>query len=416
MAAAIGGLAVGLNEPGSQPPSASSGTFGNPNFGSGSQNNGGGPAGSGANVSKGTLSKVEQSVEPGLVIISSNLKYQGPGASAAATGMVISSNGLVLTNNHVINGTTGLTATVVGTNRRYNAKWLGYDKSSDVAVIQLQNASGLKTVPLGNSNSVKVGDNVVGMGNAGGTGRIQAVVGTVTALNQSITASDQGSGASAERLTGMLQTDAQIIPGDSGGPLANLSGVVIGMDTAASTTSTFSGQQSQQDVGFAIPINKAMGIARQIISGQSSSSVHVGSSGFVGVLVPGGKNGTQSTVSSPRAQLRQQEQAQAANGPLQPATNNCLASNQQAGVPTKVAPVSTGTLVLGSLCRTPAAQVGLVPGDVIIRVNSQPVSSPASLMNILQSVKSGSTVRLTWVTTSGQTETRPLTLAAAPPQ
>ncbi len=421
VAAAIGGLAVGLNDSGNQQPSASSGTFGNPNFGgSGQPNNNGGSHSSGAHISGAALHKVEQTVEPGLVVISSSLSYQGAGASAAATGMIISSNGLVLTNNHVINGTTGLTATVVGTNQKFSAKWLGYDKHSDVAVIQLVNASGLnasglKTVPLGNSSSVKVGDTVVGMGNAGGTGRIQAVAGTVTALNQSITASDQGSGVSAERLTGMLQTNAEIIPGDSGGPLANVSGQVIGMDTAASTGSAFSGQQNQ-DVGFAIPINKAIAIGRQIISGQSSSSIHIGPSGFVGVLVPGGKNGTQSTVTSPRLQLRQQEQADSQFGPVQPAPSTCLHSNQQAGVPSKVAPVSSGTLVLGSLCGTPAAVTGLVPGDVITKVNSQPVSSPASLMNILQGISGGSTVQLTWVTPGGQTDSRPLTLAKAPPQ
>ncbi|MGO8955834.1 MAG: trypsin-like peptidase domain-containing protein [Streptosporangiaceae bacterium] len=417
VAAAIGGLAVGLNESGNQQPSASSGTFGNPNFGSGQQNNGGSVTpSSGANISPATLTKVKQAVEPGLVIISSNLKYYAPGASAAATGMIISSNGLVLTNNHVINGTTGLTATVVATNQRFNAKWVGYDKGSDVAVIQLEHASGLKTVPLGNSSSVKVGDTVVGMGNAGGTGRIQVAAGTVTALNQSIRASDQGSGASAENLTGMLQTNAQIIPGDSGGPLANVNGQVIGMDTAASSGSALSGQQSQ-DVGFAIPINKAIAIARQIIAGQSSSSVHVGSSGFVGVLVPGNPNGTQITATNPQAQLQQEKAAdQAAGNVLPPATNNCLGSNEGAGIPTTVAPVSSGTLVLGALCGTPAAQAGLVPGDVITKVNSQPVSSPASLMNILQAIKAGSTVKLTWVTPAGQTETQPLKLASAPPK
>ncbi len=255
------------------------------------------------------MRQITQKVSPGLVVISSNLKFQGSGASAAATGMIISSNGLVLTNNHVINQTTGLTATIPGTGQHFNAKWLGYDKDSDVAVIQLEHASGLKTVPLGNSNTVKVGDPVVGMGNAGGTGRIDAVSGTVTGLNESITASDQGSGVSPERLTGMLQTDAQIIPGDSGGPLANLNGQVIGMDTAASTSGVFSGQQSQQDVGFAIPINRAIAIARLIIAGRSSKSVQVGPSGFIGVLVPGGKNGAQSTQTSPQVQLREQKEA-----------------------------------------------------------------------------------------------------------
>ncbi len=204
-------------------------------------------------------------VKPGLVVITSNLKYDGSGAAAAATGMIISKNGLVLTNNHVINGTTGLTATVVATHRQYPAQWLGYDKGSDVAVIQLVGASSLTTVPIGDSSAVKVGDSVIGMGNASGTGSIAAVPGTVTALDQSITASDDGSGVSPERLTGMIQTNANIIPGDSGGPLASTDGKVIGMDTAASTNGITS---NQQDVGFAIPINKALTIARQIIAGQ----------------------------------------------------------------------------------------------------------------------------------------------------
>ncbi len=419
VAATIGALAVGLSNSPGQQPSASSGTFGNPNFGSGSgsgqPSNGG--SGSSDSVSAAALHQVTQKVSPGLVVISSNLKYQGNGASAAATGMIISSHGLVLTNNHVINQTTGLTATIPGTGQHFTAKWLGFDKSSDVAVIQLEHASGLRTVPLGDSNTVKVGDPVVGLGNAGGTGSIHAVAGRVTALNQSITASDQGSGVSPERLTGMLQTDAQIIPGDSGGPLANLDGQVIGMDTAASTSGVFSGQQSQQDVGFAIPINRAIAIARQIISGRSSPSVQVGPSGFIGVLVPGGKNGTQSTLTNPQKQLQAQEQAAAAsgNGPLPPATNQCLTSNQEAGKPSQVAPVSSGTLVLGSLCGQPAAKAGLVPGDVITKVNSRPVSSPASLMSILHAIRGGTTVKMTWVTPAGQTETRALTLAKAPP-
>jgi serine protease Do len=91
-------------------------------------------------------------------------------------------------------------------------------------------------------------------------------------------------------------------------------------------------------------------------------------------------------------------------------------SNQQAGVPSKVAPVSSGTLVLGSLCGAPAAKVGLLPGDVITEVNGQRVSSPASLMSILQGISGGTTIQLTWVTLTGQTETQPLTLANAPPR
>jgi S1-C subfamily serine protease len=413
MAAAAGGLFVAFADSGSQPPAASSGTGGTfPSNGAGNPFSGLG-RGATPNVSQGTLRRVENAVKPGLVVITSNLKYDGSGAAAAATGMIISKSGLVLTNNHVINGTTGLRATVVATGQQYRAKWLGYDKGSDIAVIQLIGAGGLRTIPVGDSSTVKVGSNVVGMGNAGGTGTITSVPGTVTALNQSISASDDGSGVAAERLTGMIQTNANIIPGDSGGPLASTDGKVIGMDTAASSSGVSS---SQQSVGFAIPINKALTIARQIINGQAGSGVQIGTSGFVGVLVPSGKNGAQSTQASPRAQLKQQQANDQNYGQPTPGSTACLPSNAAAGVPTKIAPVSSGTLVLGSLCNTPAAEAGLIAGDVITQVNSQAVSSPASLMHVLQQVRGGSTVTLTWVTPSDKTVTRTITLESAPPQ
>ena len=418
VAATAGGLAVAFaDNTGSQPSASSgsgvggSGNGGFPNFNGGG--GGTGSSGSGAvTLPSGTLKKVEQAVTPGLVVITSNLKYDGTGAAAAATGMVISSNGLVLTNNHVINGTTGLTAKVVSTGQRYTAKWVGYDKGSDVAVIQLEGASGLRTVPLGDSSGVRIGDDVVGMGNANGTGTISYVAGTITNLNQTITASDDGSGVAPERLTGMLQTNADIIPGDSGGPLVSTDGKVIGMDTAASTDST---ANTTQDVGFAIPINRAMTIARKIINGQSGSGVQVGSSGFVGVLVPSGKNETQSTETSPQAQLQQEEAQQPNGSEVNPSPQSCVQNDQTPGAPPKIAPVSAGTLVLGSLCQTPAAAAGIEAGDVITRVNGQQVTSPASLMTILLAIHGGTKISLTWVTPSDQTMTRTMTLASAPP-
>jgi len=124
--------------------------------------------------------------------------------------------------------------TDVGNNKTYTASVVGYDRTKDVAVLQLHNASGLTTATLGNSSNASVGEDVVGIGNAGGTGGTpSAVGGTVTALNQSITASDDGDGTS-EQLSGLIETNADIQPGDSGGSLVNTSGDVIGMDTAAS--------------------------------------------------------------------------------------------------------------------------------------------------------------------------------------
>jgi S1-C subfamily serine protease len=429
VAAVVGGLFVDLaTGSSSSPPSANSGNPGNsggnsnPFSGFPFSNGNNGNSGSSNNssgLSSATVKKVKDAIMPGLVVISSNLQYQDD--AAEATGMIISSNGLVLTNNHVINGTTGLTARVVnadgqGSGPRYTARWLGYDKTADVAVIQLVGASGLHTVPLGDSNNVKVGDGVVAMGNANGTGYITTVEGRITGLNEKITASDNGE--SAETLTDMMQTSSQIIPGDSGGPLASQDGQVIGMDTAASTDSV--GLGSQQDVGFAIPINRAMSIADQIISGKSSSDVRVGSVGFLGVVVVGGtsnKIGAQSTLTNPQAQAQQeQQQLQSAGGFSGAPGNGCLSNDGNTGVPQNIAPVSSGTLVLGALCGTPAASAQMVPGDVITSVDGKSVSSPASLVTILSVLRSGQTVPVVYSTPGGSTMDRSMTLAAAPPE
>jgi S1-C subfamily serine protease len=414
VAACCGGLAVALTSSGGSPASAG----GSLRPGSGAS---AGPAAGvtpGASVSSATLRRVENAVQPGLVVINSKLQDDGADVSGAAgTGMIISRSGLVLTNNHVINATNGLTATVVSTGRTYPAIWLGYDKGSDVAVIKLKGASGLTPVPLGSSSSVRVGDAVVAMGNANGTGSITTVTGAITGLDRAITASDEGTGESAEHLTGMLQTDADIIKGDSGGPLVSAAGKVIGMDTASSSDFV----ASQQNEGFAIPISKAMTIAREIIAGKPGAGVRVGATGFVGVLVASAVNGGQSTQTSPQAQLQQMERSEEQQGMDQggrfyttPA--GCLPNAADAGIPAHVAPASSGALVLGALCQSPAAAAGLAAGDVITSAAGKQVTSPASLTSILAKVPAGKTITLVWITPDGQTVTRPLTLAQIPPE
>ncbi len=229
-----------------------------------------------------STSQIASRVDPGLVDVVSTLGDEQ--ATAAGTGIVLTSTGEILTNNHVIDGATSIKVTDVGNGRTYTAKVVGYDASQDVAVIQLQNASGLTVASLGDSSTVRTGDNVVALGNAGGKGGTPSVAaGTVTALNQSITASDEGSGNS-EQLTGLIETNANIQPGDSGGSLVNAYGQVIGMDTAASSgtqTQSQSGQTAEQ--AFAIPINEATSIAKQIAAGTTSTNVHIGATGFLGI-------------------------------------------------------------------------------------------------------------------------------------
>ena len=304
-AAAGAGTAVALNNSGN---GGSTGVSSNDVPAPQSNGSNNGNASSALNVPS-----VAAKVEPGVVDITSTLNYQSE--TAEGTGMVLNPNGLVLTNNHVINGATSIKATLVTTGKTYTARVLGYDATDDVALLQLQNASGLKTVSVGNSAQVSLGTPVLAVGNAGGQGGNPTVAqGIINATDRTITAGDEGSGTT-ETLHGMLQTSAAIQPGDSGGPLANAAGKVIGMDTAASSSSTQS--SSSSTMGYAIPINTALSIARQIADGKSSSTIQIGLPGFLGVLVP------QSNSSNPQQQAQQQHRARAAAsasaGPAGPA-------------------------------------------------------------------------------------------------
>src|SRR5262249_27190823 len=158
------------------------------------------------------------------------------------------------------------------------------------------------------------------------TGQTTTVTGGITGLNQTITASDDGSGTS-ERLTDMLRTNANIVPGDSGGPLASTSGKVIGMDTAAATGAFGVGQQ---DVGVGSPIHRALPIAHQIISGKSSGSVRIGSAGFLGVLVPAGKASVSpDPVEQRKLQIQGEQDGTGAGIPS--AGTGCIPNNLEAG-------------------------------------------------------------------------------------
>lgn len=343
------GASSGSATPGSGATTPSGGTGSTPPAGSGS-------TGSGTADSAAVASKVT----PGIVDINIKLGYQS--GSAAGTGMVLTPSGEVLTNNHVVEGSSTISVTVPSTGKTYNATVVGTDPTEDVAVIQLQGASDLKTVPLGDSGSVKAGDSVVAMGNAGGVGGAPSVVtGTVTAVDQTITASDSN-GANAETLNGLIEMNTPIQPGDSGGPLANANGQVIGMDTAASAGRRFNASATD---AFAIPINHALSIVHQIESGKASSTVHIGLPGFIGVSI----------------------------------------DTTQSGFGAVISRVASGT---------PAESAGLVAGDTITAVNSTSINSASALTAAMQGRKPGDKVTLTWTTQSGTTKSASVTLAAGP--
>ena len=313
------------------------------------------PGGTGRSGTSASVALATANQQKGVVTIVSVLKYQN--AESAGTGMVLTANGEILTNNHVVNGATSITVTVASNGQSYRADVVGTDPSDDVAVLQLRNASNLTTAKIGDSTGVSVGDSIVGVGNAGGTGTLRASTGTVTAVNRSITATDE-SGQAGERLTGLIQVNAEIISGDSGGPLYDSSGNIIGMDTAASANPTV------QSTAYAIPIDSAVKIAAQIDSGTETSKIHIGLPAFLGVGVGSG--------------------------------------------------TTQGAAVTSLLAGGPAAAAGITDGSVITAVGGKTVTSADSLKSVLSGFNPGKRVSVTWTGTDGASHTATVTLATGP--
>ncbi len=339
--------------------------FGQNPFGSGASGNGGSGSGSGSSGSAApsNAASIAAEASPALVDIDTDLSYQS--SEAAGTGIVLTSDGLVLTNNHVISGATRIRVTDVGNGQNYSGTVVGYARALDVALVQLQGASGLRTARLGNSSQVTVGEGIVGLGNAGGVGGApSSAPGTVTALNQSITATDEGDGTS-EQLSGLIQVNADIQPGDSGGALVDTNGRVVGIDTAASAGFDIPESGGQ---GYAIPINEAVTIAHQIESGQNTSSIHIGPTAFLGVLV------SEASASGPGATL-----ANAVPG-------------------------------------GPAAEAGLTTGDTITSLAGHSVDKPSTLTNLVLLYHPGQQVVVGWSDTAGRSHQTTVTLTTGPAQ
>ena len=328
----------------------------NPQGGSGSSSSSGGPANESALAAK---------VAPALVDINVTSSFQG--VAGAGTGVVLSSDGEVLTNNHVIDGATRVTATDIGNGRTYEAKVVGYDPSHDLAVIQLQGASGLTTATLGDSSKLSVGDKVLGLGNAGGAGGAPSRAGgTITGLDKTITAGDSF-GGKTEQLTGLIQMNANVQPGDSGGAVVDTQGHVIGLITAANPGFSFRAGSGAQS--FAIPINEATAAASQMVAGHGSATVHIGPSAFLGVQLSSGFFGSG----------------------------------------------GSGVTVGGVLSGQPAARAGLAAGDVIISIDGRSVGSADEIGSLMLAHHPGDTVKVTWTDTTGQTQTASIRLASGPP-
>jgi S1-C subfamily serine protease len=366
--------------------------------------NGIGGTGSGSSSSSGSsassgpkdVSSIAKKVDPGLVDVNTTLAYQEE--EAAGTGIVLTSNGEVLTNNHVIEGATTISVTDIGNGKTYSASVVGYDRAKDIAVLQLHNASGLQTANIGNSDKLAVGQDIVGIGNAGGTGGTpSAAGGTVTALNQSINASDEGD-SSSEQLTGLVETNADIQAGDSGGPLVDASGQVLGMDTAASAGFSYqSTDQSSGVQGYSIPINEATSIAKEIEASDASSTVHIGSTAFLGVQV----EPVSDSIS---------------NSPFGQGYGYGYGNNNSGSGSSSSSGSSSGAEIVVTVTSGPAQEAGLAPEDVITSVDGKTVTSPDDLTDLLAPYHPGDKVTIGYTDASGTTHTTTVTLSSGPPQ
>jgi S1-C subfamily serine protease len=290
---------------------------------------------------------------------------------AAGTGQIITSNGEILTNNHVVDRSTSIQVTIAGRSQTYTAHVIGVDPSADIALIQIDGVSGLPTVSFASSSSVKIGDSIVALGNALGQGGTPDVSqGNITALDQTITASESGS--KSEQLTGMLQSDATIYPGDSGGPIVNSSGQVVGMITAGDVQGF---RSSASTVNYAIPSDTILSVVNQIRSGQASSQIIYGQTGYIGVSV-------QNLDANAAAQLNLK--------------------------------VSSGALVQGVQSSSPAAGAGITRYSVITSIAGASITNIDDLGSTLLAHKPGERVPITWVNQSG-THTATVTLGGVNP-
>lgn len=292
-------------------------------------------------------------VEPGVARVDTVIQYQH--AIGAGAGMVLDPNGQVLTNFHVVSGADQIRVTVAG--RSYPAQLVGFDRRHDIAVLQLLGASGLPVVPIGDSAALTEGEPVVALGNAQGSERpLTREVGSVTGFGRTVNAEDSLTG-SKDEINGLMEFAAPVVAGDSGGPVVNSAGQVVGMTTAASVNYRF----GPGGKGFAIPINDAMAIANQIRAGTPSDSVHIGPPVLLGVGV--------------RAAQR---------GP--------------------------GVVIQEVLRGGPAQQAGLLDGDVLTVLDGTPLDSATTLTSVLDRHYPGDVIDMTWIGADGRERTGKATL------
>ncbi len=300
-----------------------------------------------ASAAPADLTDAVELVEPAVARIDTTINYQH--AIGAGTGIVLDPGGTVLTNFHVVQGADSIVASVLG--RQYGVELVGYDRQRDIAVLQLSGAAGLRTAALGDSSTLSIGEPVVALGNASGSARpLTHEAGAIAAFDRTISAQDELTGSS-NQVSGLIEFDAPVRAGDSGGPMINALGQVMGVTTAA--TVTF--RMGPGGKGFAIPINDALATANQIRSRIPTDTVHIGPPTLLGVGVS--------------------------------------TREQNASLP--------GVVIHEVLFGGPAQKAGLADGDVLVSIDGAPIRSATELTSVLDRHYQGDVVDLVWIDVSG---------------
>ena len=311
----------------------------------------GGQDGNSANFTEGSIADIADKVSKSVVSIITSTKVtnffgQDYNSSAAGTGIIVTGDGYILTNKHVINGATKVTVVLDDGTTYEDVEVVAVDPMNDIAFLKIKDVSDLTAATLGDSKTINVGQQVIAIGNALGEFQNSVTSGIVSGTGRSVTASD-GSGYNAETLSDLIQTDAAINSGNSGGPLVNAAGEVIGINTATSA--------SAENMGFAIPISSVKGMLAQLIETGKAKRAYLG---------------VYSTAIT----------AESAKQNNLPVTSGAYLYS----------PSTYSAIVKGS----PADKAGLKDKDIVTAVNGVKVGAAGSLADLISEYKPGDTVQL----------------------
>jgi serine protease Do len=311
-----------------------------------------GSDGNSVNFVEGSIADVANSVSESVVSIVTSTtvtSYFGGSynSSAAGTGIIVTADGYILSNKHVIDGATNILIVLDDGTMYENVKVAAVDPLNDVAFLKIDGVNDLKPATLGDSKTINVGQQVIAIGNALGEYQNTVTAGIISGTGRSITATDS-TGSMYEQLNDMIQTDAAINSGNSGGPLVNAAGEVIGINTATSS--------SAENMGFAIPISSVKGMLAQLIESETASRAYIG---VYSVEITA-------------------EIAKEYNLPV--TAGSYLYSS------------SSYTAVVNN---SPAAKAGLKDKDIIVAVNGIKVGAAGSLSSLIGEYKPGDVVQLT---------------------